>query len=153
MNTVELKNYAFTIQIPAFKRVKFDELYQPYKEFDNDAQERMHYALIRNAISEFDNQHFEIKFEKHKDGRVHSHGTIYQITEYQLEEFVNSICYVVGVKSPKQKKEVCYCIPILCSYIWEKYINKDQKVEVKLDEDIPENLYKFGKQIYREYIN
>lgn len=126
MNIQELRNYAFTIQIPAFKKVRFEDQYQPYSLFDSEAQERMHYALIRNAISDFENQHFEIKFEKHKDGRVHSHGTIYQLTEEQLEDFVNSVCFCIGVKSPKQKRECCFCIPILCSYTWDSYINKEE---------------------------
>lgn len=151
MNTVELKNYAFTIQIPAFKRVNYNEVYTQYKDLTPSEQEDFIYRTVRTGISELQHQHFEIKFEKHKDGRIHAHGSIYEISSDDLELFESSVCSIIGVKSPKQKREVCYCIPILCSYIWDKYINKDQ-IEVKLDEDIPDNLYKFGKQIYREYI-
>lgn len=141
ISTSELKNYAFTIQIPSFKKVRFEDKYMPYASFDTDSQERMHYALIRNAISEFDNQHFEIKFEKHKDGRVHSHGTLYQLSEGQIEEFVDSVCFCIGVKSPKQKKECCYIIPILCSYVWDNYIKKEEEDSCRKDF----SKYLFGK--------
>lgn len=140
ISTSELKNYAFTIQVPSFKKVNYNEIYQTYKDLSSIEQEDYIYKLVRSAISDFDTEHFEIKFEKHKDGRVHSHGTLYNITEQNLEEFIDSVCFQIGVKSPKQKKECCFCIPILLSYDrWNMYINKDQPK----DKDYSQ--YLFGK--------
>ena len=31
-------NYAFTLQIPAFKKVNFDNKYVPFKKLDGDSQ-------------------------------------------------------------------------------------------------------------------
>lgn len=126
ISTSELKNFAFTIQVPSFKRVNYNGCFQPYKELKESEQEDFIYTLVRHSISEFENQHFEIKFEKHQDGRKHAHGTLYQLSDQQLEDFVESVCFVIGVKSPKQKRECCFCIPILMSYDrWNMYINKD----------------------------
>lgn len=140
ISTNELKNFAFTIQIPAFKKVSYNGVYQPFKELKPIEQEDFIYTLVRHSLSEFDNQHFEIKFEKHQDGRTHAHGTIYQLTQDQLDCFIDSVCFVIGVKSPKQKKECCFCIPILMSYDrWSMYINKDQVKEKDYSK------YLFGK--------
>lgn len=129
MNVVELKNYAFTIQVPGFKRVNYEGLYIQYKELSNTQQEDFLYKLVRSALSDNEHQHFEIKFELHKDGRTHCHGTVYQLTETQLNEFKESVCFQIGVKTPKQKTDVCFCIPILFSYGWDLYCNKDQDEE------------------------
>lgn len=153
MEIQQLKNYAFTIQIPAFKSVNYEGNYIRYKDLSNTEQEDFIYKTVRSGISELEHQHFEIKFEKHKDGRTHAHGTIYEMSDEDLNLFVDSVALLVGVKSPKQKKEVCYCIPILCSYIWDKYINKEQNINVDLDEDIPEKTYKFGKNLFKKIIN
>lgn len=141
ISTTELKNFAFTIQIPAFKKVQYQGLYIAYRDLTETDQESFLYGLVRNAIADFDNQHFEIKFEKHKDGRKHCHGTLYQLTNNEIEEFINSISFCVGIKSPKQKQELVYCIPILCSYVWDTYINKEK------DEDNRKDFskYLFGK--------
>jgi len=126
MNITELKNYAFTIQVPGFKKVNYDGLYVQYKDLTNEQQEDFIYRVVKNTFIDSETIHFEIKFEKHKDGRTHAHGTLYQFTGEQLSEFIDSVAFQIGVKSPKQKNEVCYCIPILCSYIWREYINKEQ---------------------------
>lgn len=137
----ELKNYAFTVQIPSFKKVNINDIYKPYSEFTNEEQEDFIYKIVRHSISDFDNQHFEIKFEKHKDGRIHAHGTLYQLTENQIEDFKDSICFCIGVKSPKQKSECCYIIPILCSYVWDQYIHKEDDDSSRKDF----SKYLFGK--------
>jgi hypothetical protein len=141
ISTSELKNYAFTIQIPAFKKVNFNDIYQPYKDFSSEDQENFIYQIVRHAISDFDSQHFEIKFEKHKDGRVHAHGTLYQLSVAQIEDFTDSICFCIGIKTPKQKKECCYIIPILCSYVWDNYIKKEEEDSCRKDF----SQYLFGK--------
>jgi len=127
MDLIELKNYAFTVQIPAFKKVNYDDLYLPYNTLSQHAQEDFIYKSVRSATSDLDIS-FEIKFEKHKDGRVHAHGTLHNITSEQLIDFKNSIGYLIGIKSQKQINDCCYCIPILCSYnqkIWNEYCNKE----------------------------
>lgn len=129
MNIQELKNYAFTIQVPSFKKVNYDGKYQVYKDLSNIQQEDYLYKLVRSSLSDNEHQHFEIKFELHKDGRTHCHGTVYQLTPNLLSEFQESVCFQIGVKSPKQKNECCFCIPILLSYGWEMYINKEQDEE------------------------
>lgn len=139
--TSDLKNYAFTIQIPAFKKIYYNDIYQPYKELSTLEQEDYIYKLVRHAISDFDTEHFEIKFEKHKDGRTHAHGSLYNISSDNLEEFIDSVCFQIGVKSPKQKRECCFCIPILLSYErWNMYLNKDQPQNTK-----DYSSYLFGK--------
>lgn len=133
MNITELKNYAFTVQCPAFKKVNYDGIYIPYKELTLQQQEDFLYRTVRNTFIDSENIHFEIKFEKHKDGRAHAHGTLYQFTPEQLDEFIDSVSFQIGVKSPKQKKEVCFCIPILCSYLWSEYIKKEDVKSQQLD--------------------
>lgn len=123
ITTEELKNYTFTIQIPAFKKIRYNDIYRPYKELSNQEQEDFIYRMVRNILRD-ETSHFEIKFELHKDGRTHAHGTIYELTQEQLEQFKDSVCHIIGVKSDKQKSECCYCIPILCSYTWDRYISK-----------------------------
>jgi len=140
ITTSELKNYAFTIQIPSFKKINYKGVYQPYKDLSELEQEDFIYSTVRIILKD-ETSHFEIKFEKHKDGRTHAHGTIYQITNEDIEQFKESVCYVLGVKSPKQKSECCFCIPILFSHGWSEYITKE---EVK--EDIRDfSKYLFGK--------
>lgn len=144
MEILEVKNYAFTIQVPPFKKINYDGQYIPYQDLTNDQQEDFIYRIVRNYFLDSENIHFEIKFEKHKDGRIHAHGTLYQFTAPQLEEFCDGIAFMIGVKSPKQKKEVCFCIPILCSYLWDEYINKEQKNE---EPDFSKYLFKGKKMI------
>lgn len=129
MNITELKNYAFTIQVPGFKKVSYEGQYITYKDLSNIQQEDYLYRLVRSSLSDNEHQHFEIKFELHKDGRTHCHGTVYQLTEALLNEFKESICFQIGVKTPKQKTDVCFCIPILYSLGWEMYCNKEQDEE------------------------
>lgn len=140
ISTNELSNFAFTIQIPSFKKVNFNDVYQPYMSLKETDQEEYIYKIVRASISDFSQQHFEIKFEKHQDGRVHAHGTLYQLKNEEIDDFVNSVCHFIGVKSPKQKRESCFCIPILFSYDrWNMYMNK----EVEKTKDYSK--YLFGK--------
>lgn len=131
METVELKNYAFTLQIPSFKKVKHQLKYVKYGDLKSIEQEEYLYGLVRSNDDII--KHFEIKFELHQDGRTHAHGTIYQITEAQLNEFRQSVCFQIGIKSPKQMIDCCYCIPILFSYGWNLYCNKEQTDETIID--------------------
>jgi len=141
ITTTELKNFAFTIQCPAFKKINYNGFYQPYMSLTSIEQEDFIYNMVRTVLKD-ETSHFEIKFEKHKDGRTHAHGTVYQISQEQLNDFKNSVCYIIGVKSEKQKNECCYCIPILCSYTWNNYINKEDQVENGIKDF---SKYLFGK--------
>lgn len=147
ITTTELKNYAFTIQIPSFKNIQYKNIKQPYGKLQKIEQEDYIYTMVRNVLKDETN-HFEIKFEEHKDKRMHAHGTVYQISQEQLNDFKESICYNIGVKSDKQKNECCFCIPILFSYGWNQYIEKGQIKEEDVDITVKDfSKYLFGKLI------
>lgn len=140
MLTIELKNYAFTVQIPAFKKIKHFESYKPFKEFTQLEQESILYEFVRIGCDEICSS-FDIKFEQHKDGRTHAHGVFYQISEDNLKDIKQSVGYMIGVKSEKQINDCCYCIPLFLSHGWNTYINKFQGGI----EDKDYSKYLFGK--------
>lgn len=145
LNLFDLKNFAFTLQIPAFKKIKHFENYKPFKDYLHSEQESILYEFIRIACSEIC-QSFDIKFEKHKDGRVHSHGVFYQITHDNLNDIKKSVGLLIGVKSEKQINDCCYCIPLFLSHGWNTYINKFQVTSSSSDEDEKDySKYLFGK--------
>ena len=148
MNLEELKNYAFTITIPPFKRVTLLEQYAAYKDLTSDQQKDFITSIVKTACQDII-EYYEINFEYHKDLRIHAHGTIYAVSKDDLETFIDSIGSIVGVKTPKQKHTLCYCIPILKSYneyLWNNYITKDIKVNAQATEgELDYSNYLFGK--------
>lgn len=152
MNFIELKNYAFTIQVPPFKRVITEEgQYAVYKDLTNE-QQKDYITHIVNVACHDIIKYYEMNFELHKDSRIHAHGTIYSVSTDDLESFIDSVGTLIGVKTLKQKKDLCYCIPILSSYAeycWNNYKTKDQKDNAQATEGESKSLdyskYLFGK--------
>lgn len=145
--SVDLKNFAFTLQIPAFKKIKHFDYYKPFKEFNSSEQESILYEFVRIGCSEIC-ESFDIKFELHQDGRVHAHGVFYQITLDNLEDIKKSIGLLIGIKSQKQINDCCYCIPLFLSHGWTTYINKFQIPRSDTDENERDySKYLFGKII------
>lgn len=145
MNTIELKNFAFTLQIPSFKKVRHFEHYKAFKDYPQLEQESILYEFVRIACSEIC-QTFDIKFEVHADGRKHAHGVFYQISSENLEDIKLSLAKLIGIKSEKQINDCCYCIPIFLSHGWNTYINKFQGSIVEDIEEKDYSIYQFGKK-------
>ena len=137
MNFVEKKNYAFTITIPPFKRVTLLEQYAAYKDLTTEQQKDYIRHVVSTAAYDII-EYYEINFEYHKDSRVHAHGTIYAVSNDDLETFIDSVGTLIGVKTLKQKNTLCYCIPILSSYAeycWNNYKNKDNNIPLIGEKD------------------
>lgn len=153
-----IRNYAFTVQIPAFKRINYKGNYIQYKKLSSASQEDYIYSLVRTGTLELV-ESYEIQFEKHTDGRIHAHGSFYSLSDDAIEIIKKNIGFLVGVHTDKQINEVCYCIPILNSYnqtIWDNYTTKEQKdnVQANADEKViierDYSDYLFGKKKYIE---
>lgn len=142
MQAIELKSYAFTLQIPAFKKVRHYEKYMPYKDYTSQEQETILYETMRFSCSDVSEKiSFDIKFEKHKDGRMHCHGVLHSISSSQLFEIKKNVGICIGVKTEKQINDCCFCIPLFLSHGWNTYMNKEQPKE----EEIDYSEYRFGK--------
>lgn len=144
-----MKNYSFTVTVPPFKRIVWENQYVVYKDLTNEQQKDFIKSIVGSACDDII-EHYEIIFETHKDSRIHAHGTLYAVTPYNLEIFIDSVGTLVGVRTPKQKHTLCYCIPILSSYAeycWNNYIQKDQKVDAQANEGDTRDYskYLFGK--------
>lgn len=154
MNFIELRNYAFTLQIPAFKKIKHYDNYKMFKDYSNLEQESILYEFVRigaQSIRDWKNSNenvsFDIKFEKHQDGRSHAHGVFYQICDAELQDIKKSIASLIGIKSEKQINDCCFCIPIFLSHGWNTYINKYQCNVSEPEEDTRDySIYQFGKK-------
>jgi hypothetical protein len=70
---------------------------------------------------------YEIFFEFHVDGRIHSHGTIFnQEIKNHISEIVRLVGDIVGVKTLKQQLEIFNMGPIYYNQGWQAYCQKDQ---------------------------
>lgn len=139
------KHFAFTVQIPAFKRINFDDKYVTFKSLSSLDQETFLYGLVRDVtqlMREDKPISYDIHFESHQDGRRHCHGTIYDIDSEQIDYFKKGIARVIGVKTEKQINECCFCIPQFFDKGWEAYKTKHQISET---DEIDFSIYQFGK--------
>lgn len=129
MNFNNTKNWAFTLQIPSFKKVKYAGNQLAYKSLDFDAQKAFLKLCIDIPVERFDGENhieYEIYYEKHADGRLHAHGTFYNLTIDQIKCIQTIVCRdAVGISTLKQFDHVFNFLPIFNSIGWEKYSTKE----------------------------
>ena len=150
-----MENFGFTLQIPAFLKVCYKDIKLPYSKLSLENQESFLGSMLTD-ITQFPERQipYEVNYEKHKDGRIHAHGTFGELEQSELLSMQNAFCSKLGIKKPKQQNEVFNWIPLYDYTGWKKYITKDQ--EINDDEGSPKvncscdiwnsyNEYKFGK--------
>ena len=119
-----MENYAFTLQIPRFKKVNFNGCYIPYGNLSNSNQELFMRTLLNRFIQDKFIKQYEAVSELHSDGRVHMHGTIYDLATSQHTALRECICLDIGIKQLKQQTEIFCILPIYHSLGWSKYCYK-----------------------------
>lgn len=139
------ENFAFTLQVPSFKKVYY---FQKKRFIDFDSSDQMGYLefLIQKSIDKLDLDEgfevtYDIVFEKHLDGRWHSHGTIFSVSLQQIQFIQSTVCKMVGVKTQKQFNEIFCFVPIYRYTGWQTYILKtedDQNMEALYHNDVLE---------------
>lgn len=149
---MEKSNYAFTIQIPAFKKV-YHFKYAKYATFDDDNQMQILDKLISNAIYNYESIMYDITYERHKDGRWHAHGSIYRVDggleTWEIKQIQEHVCKNVGVKTQKQFNEVFCFVPIYAYAGWQTYIEKDLVPEEMIHNDVLEREEYFEKYRFK----
>lgn len=127
-------NFAYTLQILAFKQVSLQGVRKQYSKFTGDEQ----MLILKNLITHIENDYIKevnITYEKHKDRRYHSHGTIFNSSISEMSTIQESVCRIVGVKTQKQFNEIFLFVPIYSMGGWDTYIKKDIPLEFDIDEE------------------
>lgn len=135
-------DYGFTLTIPAFKTCQFRMYFtdkgkicskKKYGDMYDYEQKFIFEDGLNGLFRKSDK--YRLTFEKHKDGRLHCHGIIYN-TSYDyvlliLKQFYESR---IGIKRISQIKTITD-IRLLNNVIeWETYINKCQPSERDLSD-------------------
>jgi len=132
---VENFDFAVTVQIPAFKKINYQDRYQQYKDYnEHDQKNIIAYFLLEsyNKYVSFDMSHYiDLNFEKHPKclyNRIHLHTTIKCIPAYKMRAIQAFFCKLLGVKTLKQSCDVFYYEPKY-SEGWEYYQQKDDQLD------------------------
>lgn len=126
-------NFAYTLQVPAFKQVSLNNVRKQYSKFTGDEQ----MLILQNLVNHIQDDYLKevnITFEKHKDRRYHCHGTIFNTSISEMSVIQESVCRLVGVKTQKQFNEIFCFVPIYNMGGWDTYIKKDIPVEFEIDD-------------------
>lgn len=126
-------NFSLTIQIPSFKKICHNDIYQNYSKFLCQQQKE----IILNRLAEAIDFHkpanldYVIYFEEHKDKRIHAHIYMKHITISDMNNLQNHFCCSFGIKKSEQQKQIFY-FDILqteldCSR-WLDYCLKNQNI-------------------------
>lgn len=137
LNLSTKKDWAITCTIPSFKKVRFQTKNKMYKSYSHEEQELILKQAIYDAYRAYGHTaDLSLKFERHADGRLHVHFTIFYMTEYNLYEMAKKYCFFVGfkAKNPEAVRQNFYYVEKL-SDGWERYIRKNQQVD-DLDADL-----------------
>lgn len=133
---LEKFDYAVTIQIPAFKRVNYQNEYKAYKSFHNEQQKLLIRNLLLNAYNSavsFNLQHsIKLHYESHSDGRIHAHFTLSDLHEYQIRDIQTKFCSYIGIKTLKQSFDVFY-YETKRTQGWEHYCTKETLADLEAD--------------------
>lgn len=139
-----MENYAFTFQIPRFKKVNFNSCYIPYGNLSNSNQVLFMTMILNKIIQDRFLKQYECVSELHTDGRIHMHGTIYMLSESQHQALREAVCLEIGIKALKQQIDIFCILPIYHSLGWNKYCYK------QFEEDSPRSdEEKFEKYLFK----
>lgn len=129
------KNWAFTLQIPSFKQVTYNNKRIQYGKVDFDGQMVYLKLCLDIPCERFADHHisYDVFYEKHSDGRLHAHGTFFNLNIDQIECIQKIICEFIGFPRQKQWNQIFNFLPIFNDIGWEKY--KMKEVEPPTDED------------------
>jgi len=108
-STLSKSDYAITLQIPSFKKVKYQEQYKAYRLFSHEKQK----SILVDAFHLWSNFYKdeetyiepEVYFEEHQDKRLHAHTYLKNVSRMQILEIQKSYCQNFGM-SPKQFNQV-----------------------------------------------
>lgn len=126
-------NFAFTLAIPAYKKINYLNKYQAYKLYTFDEQSEYLKTVI-NQICAIDNcALYDLYTEKHDDNRCHIHGVIYSVNSVTMERIQDGICSVIGIRSAKMFSRLFNYVPIYNAQGWQKYCLKDQDEEPNIN--------------------
>lgn len=117
-------NFAYTLQVPNFKQVNYNGKRKAFGKMT--LTEQMDYLDYLKRMTEDDYlKQISITYERHKDGRYHAHGTIFNSSLPEMVQIQSSICIEVGVKTQKQFNEIFCYVPIYNMGGWDTYCKKD----------------------------
>ena len=122
-------NFAFTLMIPSFKKVNFNGAYIPYGNLSQINQLSFLKKLLEKVITDRFILQYDYVSERHQDGRIHLHGSIYGLSEGQHNSLREAVCLEIGIKQPKQQADIFCILPIYNSLGWSKYCHKQYEDE------------------------
>ncbi len=100
-------NWGITLMIPSFKKVNHLGKYQAYNLFDEKEQKIIMQTMFNDACKNvvLPPTCSELYFEKHTDGRIHSHLYILDAYEQNVYMLQYEFCKLLGVR-PKQYEQL-----------------------------------------------
>lgn len=129
-------DYAITLAIPSFKKVNHAGIYKAYNLFTEDIQKKILTDYFITSLTFCKNEQTpEIYFEFHKDGRVHAHTYLKNLTYDQIYEIQQYFCKDIIKIRPKQFQQVFNFFKPDNFHYWLVYCQKSQN---SLDEDLAE---------------
>jgi len=134
-------NYAYTLTIPSFKKVNYNDIYKKFSLFNIIEQQFILEGIITSHYTKFCEK-YDIHFEEHKDGRYHAHGTFYNCEDPSIIPMI--ICNSLGIKRPHQYEHYILVKIISNNEKWQEYVLKDDKQNSFQKKDYSN--YKFGKR-------
>jgi len=144
-----LKDWAVTIEIPAFKKIKFNKSNKAYKNYDFTTQKNILLCYYKKMFDELQ-INMDYVFEQHKDKRWHMHATVYQITEKVINTVNEWFCKdIVGLPYPKQYNQICYYKPVFKHSGWCDYCVKDMLLNIQ-EKEAKQNTVKIIESVQDE---
>lgn len=123
------KDYAFTFVIPIFKKIFI--LKKKYGKLSHEEQKIYMGNLLKNNVK---NYVHEIFFEECENKSIHSHGSIFNISESEMEIIQENICKEIGLNK-KEQFDYTFSYKKIFNYnIWRQYCTKNQNNNKEDDE-------------------
>lgn len=125
-NKIE-NEYGFTIVIPIFKK-----LYEKGGiKYENLIKEEQKAYILELVEKNKNGKGYELYFEEHKNKNIHSHGTIFKITDRDVEKMRIYICKSIGITKIEQMKVIFHYMKLNNYSVWKKYCLKDQEETIE----------------------
>lgn len=117
-------DYGYTIVIPKFKKI-YEKKGKKYESMLKEEQKNYLLELVEKNKNEIE---YEIFYEEHENENIHCHGTLFKITDREIEKMRIEICKKIGITKKEQMKNIFHYMKLNKYEYWKNYCLKDQKV-------------------------